>query len=54
LPWKFFKGYKVKVSKKNIKYVILIPKSKLFFDIYLIDKDGEVEKTIKNHLNPIQ
>jgi len=54
LPWKFFKGYKVKVSKKNIKYVVLIPKSKLFFDIYLIDKDGEVEETIKNHLKPIQ
>jgi hypothetical protein len=52
LPWKFFKGYKVKF--KNIKYVVLIPKSKLFFDIYLIDEDGKVEEAIKNHLNPIQ
>ncbi|AIJ06419.1 hypothetical protein JH146_1577 [Methanocaldococcus bathoardescens] len=54
LPWKFFKGYKLKVSKKNIKYVVLIPKSKLFFDIYLIDEDGKVEEAIKNYLNHIQ
>ncbi|AAB98217.1 hypothetical protein MJ_0226.1 [Methanocaldococcus jannaschii DSM 2661] len=53
LPWKFFKGYKIK-SKNNTKYVILVPKSRLFFSIYLIDRDGNVEKTIRNHLNPIQ
>jgi hypothetical protein len=54
LPWKFFKGYKVEVSNKNIKHVILIPKSKLFFNIYLKDMNGKVEETIKNHLNPLQ
>ncbi|AEF96639.1 hypothetical protein [Methanotorris igneus] len=52
LPWKFFKGYKVK-SKNKTKYVILIPKSKLFFNIYLKD-DGKVEEIIKNYLNPVQ
>ncbi|ADC70500.1 conserved hypothetical protein [Methanocaldococcus sp. FS406-22] len=53
LPWKFFKGYKVKFKNKT-KYVILVPKSKLFFNIYLKDMDGKVEETIKNHLNPLQ
>ncbi|MEO2117604.1 MAG: hypothetical protein ABGW92_04265, partial [Methanocaldococcus sp.] len=53
LPWEFFKGYKIK-SKNNIKYVVLVPKSKLFFSIYLIDKDGEVEEVIKNYLNLLQ
>ncbi|CAB3287937.1 conserved membrane protein of unknown function [Methanocaldococcus lauensis] len=52
LPWKFFKGYKVK-SKNKRKYIILIPKSKLFFNIYIIDNDN-VEEIIKNYLNPIQ
>ncbi|XRP97373.1 hypothetical protein ACO3UB_02335 [Methanocaldococcus sp. 16A] len=55
LPWKFFKGYKVKAlnSKNSIKYIVLVPKSKLFFDTYLID-NGEIEEIIKNYLNPIQ
>ena len=52
LPWKFFKGYKIK-SKNKKKYVVLIPKSKLFFNIYLKD-DGKVEEIIKSHLNPLQ
>ncbi|XRO76273.1 hypothetical protein ACO3VM_05620 [Methanocaldococcus sp. 10A] len=52
LPWKFFKGYKVK-SKNKRKYIILIPKSKLFFNIHIIDNDN-IEEIIKNYLNPIQ
>jgi len=53
LPWKFFKGYKIKY-KKNIKYVVLVPKSRLFFNIYLIDKEGKVEEAIKDYLSHIQ
>ncbi|EHP87587.1 hypothetical protein [Methanotorris formicicus] len=57
LPWKFFKGYKTKKRKLNnreIEYIVLIPKSKLFFNIYLKDEDGKLEEIIKNYLNPIQ
>ena len=49
LPWKFFKGYKVEVSNKNIKHVILIPKSKLLFNIHLIDEDGKIEETLRKY-----
>ena len=53
LPWNFFKGYKIS-HKNKVKYVILVPKSRLFFNIYLIDKEGKVEEIIKSYLSCLQ